>query len=272
MCKKESSDDEAEPKNKTKRKVKTIVDDIDGDGGQSDSVVGVSGAATPRKSSSYGDAGYDSMDDFIEKDDDDEASDDEPYGDEHRIGPAVPLHNQEDSLNFRDAVAIFGMDLDDLALGYEEEDAAGYEREDPSNEDHGDSESGGQKISAAERLLRKRYDPAVLRSHYVTTKDDEVRRMDMPERLAHRVDRNEVQDEERVYEAQFIAKHILARRYRKKPSDIVDPRHQELKTAVYNVEKSCYEVSNTFLDVQPFMLVLTHTPLPPIVPCTWSRG
>ena len=257
------SDDEGEPqtKNNLTLKPKTGVGDVDEDDGQSDFVVGTSGAVTPSKSSAYGDAGYDSMDDFIEKDDDDEPSDDEPYGVDRRLGPAVPLHNQEDSLNFRDAVAIFGMDLDDLDLGYEEEDTAGYDdRKDSRYDEHVDSEGDGQKISAAERLLRKRYDPAVLRSHYVTTKDDQVRRIDMPERLANRVDRNEVQDEERVYEAQFIAKHILARRYRKKPSDLVDPRQEELKTAVYNVEKSCYEVCAASLVVHSFILVFDNLP------------
>ena len=234
----DSSDDEDGEQTKTAKSTKELEQQLFGpdDGGTKDGQAGASGdggAASARKPSGY-DNGYDSMDDFIERDDD-EPSDDEPYGGEKRPGPAMNMGNQEDSLNFRDAVAIFGMDLDDLDLGYEDEDAAGFG-------DVDDEDGDAQRMSAAERALRKRYDPAVLKRNYVTTQDDRVRRMDMPERLEHRMDRNEVQDEERVYEAQFIAKHILARRYRKKPSELAEHDSEELKSVLNDVEKSCYEV------------------------------
>ena len=193
--------------------------------------------------------GYNSMDDFIERDDDEVDSEDEEYGNERRPTVATSIGNQQDSLSFRDAYTIFGMDLDELDLGYEEE-------VDYTEYDEGADE---QQISVAERDLRRRYDPAVLKRNFVTTSDDAVRSTDLPERLMHISGRREVDEESRVYEAKFIAKHILARRYRKKTSEYLNWLHShieidgsenlELRAVVASVEAACCEVS-----IIPFVL------------------
>ena len=116
-------------------------------------------------------------------------------------------------MNFRDAVAIFGMDLDDLIDYRLRRRGRGMGFGDVDDEDGDAQKCLRRRGRYANGTIRRCSSATTLRRRMTGCAAWTCRNGD-----EHRMDRNEVQDEERVYEAQFIAKHILARRYQKKPS------------------------------------------------------
>lgn len=124
----------------------------------------------------------------------------------------------------QEAMDIFGAGFDDFSDEEEENlgSGSGDENEDGEGEratsgrdwdvSAGNVEGLNKKTQKSIGKLRSRYERSVIVSTFSTERDDELRRVDRPERMQMAlVGRETPQDEERQLEAQWMAKKLAAR-------------------------------------------------------------
>eukprot|EP00968_Pinguiococcus_pyrenoidosus_P005511 scaffold358_cov256-Pinguiococcus_pyrenoidosus.AAC.22 len=151
---------------------------------------------------------YDSEDDFIVDDYDDEGGQPDRPQRKRPRRPALRLGGEEgptqEQLN--EAEDVFGGILGDEFL-------TGYDGEGVLNPEDDEGEDGPAMVKEgrrAKRDLRKNYEPSQLAEHFLLEKDDELREKDVPERLQSRLEgRGEIMAVDRNHERRQEAEWIL---------------------------------------------------------------